>query len=84
MGLCQLGRALGLKVLGTAGTPEGIKLILNNGAHLAYNHKEKGYTDKIMVNTHVHSQPVVAPEEKKLVLNEAHQLFDHLSLLSYL
>lgn len=51
VGLCQLGRALGLKVLGTAGTPEGMKLILNNGAHLAYNHREKGYTDKIMKAT---------------------------------
>ncbi|KAM4552328.1 quinone oxidoreductase [Odontesthes bonariensis] len=45
---CQLSRALGLRVLGTAGTPEGVKLALNNGAHLAFNHREEGYTDKIM------------------------------------
>lgn len=45
---CQLSRALGLKVLGTAGTPEGLKLVLKNGAHLAFNHREDGYTDKIM------------------------------------
>ncbi|XP_072296443.1 quinone oxidoreductase [Eucyclogobius newberryi] len=44
---CQLSRTLGLKVLGTAGTPEGLKLVLNNGAHLAFNHREDGYTDKI-------------------------------------
>ncbi|XP_020791757.1 quinone oxidoreductase [Boleophthalmus pectinirostris] len=48
---CQLARALGLKVLGTAGTPEGLKLVLNNGAHLAFNHREDGYTDKIMEAT---------------------------------
>ncbi|XP_070774786.1 quinone oxidoreductase isoform X2 [Enoplosus armatus] len=46
---CQLSRALGLKVFGTAGTPEGMKLVLNNGAHLAFNHREASYTDKIMV-----------------------------------
>uniref|UniRef100_A0A3Q0QXP1 Crystallin, zeta (quinone reductase) n=1 Tax=Amphilophus citrinellus TaxID=61819 RepID=A0A3Q0QXP1_AMPCI len=45
---CQLSRALGLRVFGTAGTPEGTKLVLNNGVHLAFNHREEGYTDKIM------------------------------------
>lgn len=48
---CQLSRALGLRVLGTAGTPEGMKLVLNNGAHTAFNHREQGYTDKIMEAT---------------------------------
>ncbi|XP_070830371.1 quinone oxidoreductase [Chaetodon trifascialis] len=48
---CQLSRALGLKVLGTAGTPEGMKLVLSNQAHLAFNHREEGYTDKIMEAT---------------------------------
>lgn len=48
---CQLSRALGLKVLGTAGTPEGLELVLNNGAHLAFNHREDGYTEKIMEAT---------------------------------
>ena len=46
---CQLSRALGLRVLGTAGTPEGMELVLNNGAHLAFNHREQDYTQKIMV-----------------------------------
>lgn len=45
---CQLSRALGLRVLGTAGTPEGMKVVQNNGAHLVFNHREEGYTDKIM------------------------------------
>ncbi|XP_040911804.1 quinone oxidoreductase isoform X2 [Toxotes jaculatrix] len=48
---CQLSCALGLRVLGTAGTPEGLKLVLNNGAHMAFNHREEGYTDKIMEAT---------------------------------
>lgn len=47
--VCQLSRALGLNVLGTAGTPEGMKLALNNGAHQAFNHGEEDYTHKIMV-----------------------------------
>ncbi|KAK6302542.1 hypothetical protein J4Q44_G00268970 [Coregonus suidteri] len=45
---CQMARALGLRVLGTAGTPEGLELVLRNGAHQAFNHREEGYTSKIM------------------------------------
>ncbi|CAN9503416.1 unnamed protein product [Ophioblennius macclurei] len=48
---CQLGRAMGLTVFGTAGTSEGMKLILKNGAHAAFNHREMGYSDKIMKAT---------------------------------
>ncbi|KAM6918958.1 quinone oxidoreductase [Xenentodon cancila] len=48
---CQLSRALGFRVLGTAGTSEGMKVALTNGAHLAFNHREEGYTDKIMEAT---------------------------------
>ncbi|KAL7842028.1 hypothetical protein SRHO_G00237170 [Serrasalmus rhombeus] len=48
---CQLARAFGLNVLGTAGTPEGMKLVLNNGAHMAFNHREKDYLDKIQAAT---------------------------------
>uniref|UniRef100_A0A3Q1FNT5 Crystallin, zeta (quinone reductase) n=1 Tax=Acanthochromis polyacanthus TaxID=80966 RepID=A0A3Q1FNT5_9TELE len=48
---CQLARAMGLKVLGSAGTADGMKLITKNGAHQAFNHREKGYTDKIMAAT---------------------------------
>lgn len=46
---CQLSRALGLRVLGTAGTPEGMTLVLNNGAHQAFNHREEDYTHRVMV-----------------------------------
>ncbi|XP_034039195.1 quinone oxidoreductase-like isoform X2 [Thalassophryne amazonica] len=46
-----LARALGFRVLGTAGTSQGMELVLNSGAHLAFNHREKDYTDKIMKAT---------------------------------
>ena len=38
-----------MKVLGTAGTQKGIELVLNCGATAAFNHREEGYTDKILV-----------------------------------
>ncbi|MGH0147831.1 UNVERIFIED_CONTAM: hypothetical protein FKN15_048051 [Acipenser sinensis] len=44
---CQIARAFGMKVLGTAGTCEGLSLALKNGAHQVFNHKEKGYIEKI-------------------------------------
>ncbi|KAK2149020.1 hypothetical protein LSH36_471g03013 [Paralvinella palmiformis] len=44
---CQIGQALGLKVIGTAGTDQGLDLIKKNGAQSAFNHKEGGYIDKI-------------------------------------
>ncbi|XP_052586004.1 quinone oxidoreductase isoform X1 [Peromyscus californicus insignis] len=44
---CQIARAHGLKVLGTAGSEEGKKLVLQNGAHEVFDHKEVNYIDKI-------------------------------------
>lgn len=44
---CQIARAYGLKVLGTAGSEEGQKLVLQNGAHEVFNHKATNYIDKI-------------------------------------
>ncbi|XP_016045935.1 quinone oxidoreductase isoform X2 [Erinaceus europaeus] len=44
---CQIARAHGLKVLGTAGTEEGQNIVLKNGAHQAFNHREVNYVDKI-------------------------------------
>lgn len=48
----QLARAAGMAVIGTAGTPEGLKQVLQNGAHYAFNHREENYTKNIMVTTH--------------------------------
>lgn len=44
---CQIARAYGLKVWGTASTEEGRKIVLQNGAHEVFNHKEVNYIDKI-------------------------------------
>uniref|UniRef100_A0A2K6TR85 Quinone oxidoreductase n=1 Tax=Saimiri boliviensis boliviensis TaxID=39432 RepID=A0A2K6TR85_SAIBB len=44
---CQIARAYGLKVLGTAGTEEGQKVVLQNGAHEVFSHREDNYIDKI-------------------------------------
>ncbi|XP_069837550.1 zeta-crystallin-like [Dendropsophus ebraccatus] len=44
---CQIARAYGFKVFGTAGSQEGLNLALQNGAHKVFNHREKDYTEKI-------------------------------------
>ncbi|KAM6148319.1 quinone oxidoreductase [Rhynchocyon petersi] len=44
---CQIARAYGLKVLGTAGTEEGKNIVLQNGAHEVFNHRDVNYTDDI-------------------------------------
>jgi NADPH:quinone reductase len=41
----QLARAAGLRVIGTAGTPEGQKLVLAQGAHHVLNHRGDSYLD---------------------------------------
>lgn len=71
---CQLSRALGLKVLGTAGTPEGMKMVLNNGAHVAFNHREEGYTDKIMEATEGRGVDVVVEMLSNVNLNKDLQM----------
>jgi NADPH:quinone reductase len=44
----QIARAMGLVVLGTAGTPEGLDLARREGAHGVFNHRETGYQDAIL------------------------------------
>ncbi len=43
----QLARWKGLRVIGTAGTPQGLDLVRANGAHFAISHKEALYLDQI-------------------------------------
>jgi NADPH2:quinone reductase len=43
----QLARAAGLKIIGTAGTDEGLKLIAEQGAHYALNHRDANYLDEV-------------------------------------
>lgn len=71
---CQLSRALGLKVLGTAGTPQGLKLVLNNGAHLAFNHREEGYTHQIMEATDGRGVDVIVEMLSNVNLNKDLQM----------
>jgi NADPH:quinone reductase len=47
----QIARAAGLKVLGTAGTPQGLDLAKREGAHAVFDHRKSGYLDEIMQAT---------------------------------
>ncbi|HZZ42876.1 MAG TPA: NADPH:quinone reductase [Tepidisphaeraceae bacterium] len=47
----QMARAFGAKVIGTAGSAEGMKLVKEQGAYEAFNHHEADYTQKIMEYT---------------------------------
>ncbi|KAM6990550.1 quinone oxidoreductase-like [Tautogolabrus adspersus] len=74
---CQLSRSLGFTVLGTAGTPEGMKVVLNNGAHLAFNHREEGYTDKIMEATEGRGIDVIVEMLANVNLSKDLQMLAH-------
>jgi len=43
----QLARAAGMKVIGSAGTEEGIKLVIEQGAHHAINHRSPRYLEQV-------------------------------------
>ena len=43
----QMARAHGLRVIGSAGTPEGLTLVREQGAHEAVNHREANYMDRV-------------------------------------
>jgi NADPH:quinone reductase len=47
----QMARAMGLTVLGTAGTQKGLDLAKREGAHHVFNHCSAGYTDAILKTT---------------------------------
>lgn len=44
----QLARAAGIRVIGTAGTPEGRRLVSDQGAHHVLDHHESKHWDQIM------------------------------------
>ncbi|KFZ56496.1 Quinone oxidoreductase, partial [Podiceps cristatus] len=56
---CQIARACGLKVLGTAGTEEGMNIVLRNGADQAFNHREANYIDKIKEYTRMEGVDII-------------------------
>ena len=43
----QIARAAGLRVVGTAGTEEGLRLVSEQGAHEVLNHREEGYLERL-------------------------------------
>lgn len=47
----QMARALGLRVIGTAGTPRGLELVKKEGAHHAFDHTKAGYAEEILKAT---------------------------------
>jgi NADPH2:quinone reductase len=47
----QIARAMGLRVLGTAGTPKGLELAKQEGAHQVFDHRKAGYQDGILQAT---------------------------------
>jgi NADPH:quinone reductase len=44
----QFARAMGLTVIGTAGSQAGLDLVKKEGAHHVFDHGKQGYTDEIM------------------------------------
>ncbi len=47
----QIARAMGLTVIGTAGTDKGLELVRREGAHHAFNHHSAGYQEAILKAT---------------------------------
>src|SRR5213082_501980 len=47
----QMARAMGLTVLGTAGTQRGLDLVKREGAHQVFDHSKAGYQEEIMKAT---------------------------------
>jgi NADPH2:quinone reductase len=47
----QIARAMGLRVLGTAGTPKGLEIAKREGAHEVFNHSTAGYQEEILQAT---------------------------------
>ena len=47
----QMAHAMGLTVLGTAGTEKGLDLVKQQGAHQAFNHSKSGYQEEILKAT---------------------------------
>ena len=47
----QMARAMGLTVLGTAGTPHGLELIKREGAHAVFDHHQAGYQESLLQAT---------------------------------
>ena len=49
----QIARALGMVVLGTGGTPQGLELARREGAHQVFDHRAPAYTEAVLRATGV-------------------------------
>lgn len=47
----QIARAMGMTVIGTAGTARGLELVKKEGAHHAFDHSKAGYAEEILKAT---------------------------------
>ena len=47
----QIAHAMGLRVLGTAGTPKGLEMAKREGAHHVFDHRKPGYQEEILQAT---------------------------------
>jgi NADPH:quinone reductase len=47
----QIARAMGLTVLGTAGTAKGLEMAKWEGAHQVFDHRKRGYQEEILQAT---------------------------------
>ncbi|MEM6253563.1 MAG: NADPH:quinone reductase [Cyanobacteria bacterium P01_D01_bin.156] len=72
----QLARAAGMTVVGSAGSPEGLELVEQEGAHLAVNHHESNYLQKAIDFTEGKGFDVI------LEMNATKKLADDISLLA--
>src|SRR5215469_11203745 len=55
----QIARAMGMKVLGTAGTPNGLKIAKREGAHQVFDHRKAGYQEEILQATDNHGVDII-------------------------
>jgi NADPH2:quinone reductase len=55
----QLARAGGMKVIGSAGTEEGRKLVAQQGAHQVLNHRAPGYLEQVLTLTNGRGADVI-------------------------
>ena len=67
---CQLARSQGMTVFGTAGTKDGLELVSSLGVSHVFNHREGGYTEKIMEKTGGRGVDVIIEMLSNVNLNE--------------
>ena len=55
----QIARSMGLKVLGTAGTPKGLEIAKREGAHQVFDHRKSGYQEEILHTTGIRGVDII-------------------------